>query len=334
MLPLSNRQARLLHELAETLCIVVVINGAWLCVFARLGAYAPLAFFANMFDLINTALAPILLAMALAAVLGAFLQRRLGFWLGLLTLAIAAWQVAAVLADAAPRTPAASADTSLALRVLTVNAYHDNSEPWRLRAVIERAAPDIVLIEEGEGGAGQEIMRTLPAFHRVLSCATPPCSLTILSRWPALRIPTPMPRERDLPDLLFAHLALPAPNGRSREIDVVAVHLPRGYRQVARHYRALLTEAIVRHRSAPVILGGDFNLPTGTAALADIAAETSLRRADRWIATYPANIAFPAFAAIDHMFVDPAFGVRGCRRLGFTGSDHYAIGCDLLLPIR
>jgi endonuclease/exonuclease/phosphatase (EEP) superfamily protein YafD len=320
----------LVREAAAVACVLVVVSGGWLCAFARLGQFAPNPFLGNAFDLINTGLAPILAGMTLAALLAGVLQRRLGLWLLAVTLAVAAWQLVVVLADAAPRGAAGSGATTL--RVVTVNAFHDNPQPELLRAAVEAAAPDIVLVEEADGRASGSVAQLLPRYHRALSCSMPPCSLAILSRWPIQHLPKPMPPERDMPDALFAQISLPGREGSVRPIHVVAVHMPRGYRPVAVHFRQVLIGALRRETEMPTILAGDFNLPTGAAGLSDLVRETGLRRAERWIATYPANTMLPAFAAIDHMFVAPAFVVRACRRLPFTGSDHFAIACDLTLP--
>ena len=325
-------RTRLIREAAEALCALAVVSGGWLCAFARLSRFVPDPFLANACDLLNAALAPILLAMVLASLLAGLLRRPLGLTLLGITLAIALWQLAAGLADAAPRR--SGADGSVPLRVLTVNAFHDNRDPERLRAVIEAAAPDIVLVQEGEGRSASALLRTLPRFHRALSCLTPPCSLMVLSRWPVQSLPKPMPPAHDLPDVLFAQVSVPMPSGRAQPIHVVAVHMPRGYRPIAAHFRKLLIGALRSQPAAPTIAAGDFNLPTGAAALSDVVRETGLSRADRWIATYPANAWLPAFAAIDHMFVAPSFSVRSCRRLPFTGSDHFGVACDLALPAR
>ncbi len=326
----SNAEPGLIRIIAQTLCVLIVMNGALLCIVARLSGLAPWSFLAKAFDLLNTALAPTLIAMTLAAVVAALLRPALGLWLSVVTVAAIAWQLTAVLADAAPRRSATGGEAML--RVLTVNAFYNNTDPDRLRSVIEAAEPDVVTIVEGDGFAGDAIERTLPRFHRLGSCDRPPCSITILSRWPAVRVETPMPAAPELPDMLSARLSLPVAMRAGGTIDVVAVHLPRGYRPVAGYFRALVLDALRRSSVTPGVLAGDFNLPTGSAALSQFAAQARLRRADRWIATYPADRPFPAFAAIDHVFVDPAFGVRTCHRLPFAGSDHYGIVCNVVLP--
>jgi endonuclease/exonuclease/phosphatase (EEP) superfamily protein YafD len=304
----------------RTVSTFVFSFAAGLCICARLGCLSP------VLDMLNALVAPALVLMMIAALIMAFHSLGRAAAMACLAIIISGWQVSAILANTSPAIT--SENPVAAIRVITVNAFRDNMTPESWRFMVEQHHPDIVVIQEADDAAGAEVQRILPGFHRANSCSMPPCSLTIVSRWPLRRIETPMPGEPRLPDILVTEVVRPVARG-VQKFDVVAVHLPRSYRPEAAHFHALLIQALEQRLTAPAIVAGDFNLPSGSFVLDDISRATALLRIDRWIATYPANTILPAIAAIDHIFADPAFGSAGCERLPAAGSDHHGILCTI-----
>jgi endonuclease/exonuclease/phosphatase (EEP) superfamily protein YafD len=221
----------------------------------------------------------------------------------------------------APREPAARP----VLRVVSINAFHDNPDPSRLVETVKRERPDILLVQEADGSAGAAILRILPGYSRVWSCNAAPCSLAIFSRWPVARIEARR-QDSSLPDLLVARTR--APFG---DIDVATLHLPRMNRAEAEPFAAMSVDALSALGDLPLLMGGDFNLPTGSFALARFERLTGLSRAERWIPTYPADRPLPPIAAIDHVYVSEAWRVKDCHRLAATASDHFGLSCEVAL---
>ena len=271
-------------------------------------------------DFFSVALMPLACLIVLTLFGSAWRRDWLAAAAALIALAMTGPRVFEAFDAAAPRIAPAGHQ----LRVVTVNAYHDNADPAALRRTIERLAPDIVMIQEADGSARAEIARLLPGYFRVPSCADPACSLVIVSRWPATRW-IPVPRDAGpLPDLLVAKITTPF-----GPLSVVTAHLPRPYIVESRVARALLVDAASAQAPGPVLIAGDFNMPIGSFGIAQFATETGTARAERWIATYPANEPLPAFAAIDHVFVGGGLRVQDCERLPDVGSDHYGLVCEL-----
>lgn len=284
-------------------------------VIAELGRVWPWA------DEVNAVLLPLLAAQAVVAALAAACRSTPIIALSLLSLALGGGHVGADLLRGAP-----AGHGPVPIHIVSVNAFRANPTPAEVREVLDKMRPDIALIQESNGSAASEIERALPGYHRIRSCPWRRCSLVVLSRWPIRTVPLPKPPRQDLADLLGGEITI----GRMR-LRVITVHLPRPGRPSRQRHFDQLIAAVRAQTPLPLIVGGDFNTPSGSFRLARFAQAAKVRRVDGWIATYPADGRLPAFLTIDHIFVDRQWTSGGCSRVTGTGSDHYAINCRLYL---
>ncbi len=210
------------------------------------------------------------------------------------------------------------------LRVVTLSTWHANPDPAALARAIEAQAPDILLLQETNGTAAAMADTVLSGYFRLKSCPQEQCSEMIISRWPLRRIAAPDAVGRKLPDILAARVD--APFG---PLHVINVHLPRPARDMAIPFRDELIAMVSHIDDGRLIMAGDFNLGTGSLALADLARRSGLRRIEGFIPTYPANLPIPAFIAIDHIFAGREWVAATCHGVDASSSDHHGIACDL-----
>jgi endonuclease/exonuclease/phosphatase (EEP) superfamily protein YafD len=301
----------LIRTLAVAACGCVAI-----CQFGRVSVTA---------DLLNVLLIPLVFVLAIIAVFAFGWRDRLAACLAFAGLTVASLQLFDAVLEVAPRHSASEQSSGPVLRIASVNAFHEDGNPAELVATVTRARPDILMVQEANGASGTAITMLMHGYYRVSSCGAPPCSLSVFSRWPAVRIADHRPQGTKLPDLLIARIR--APFG---DFNVITAHLPRMYLPHAESFRAMLADAAANNDGVPLLLGGDFNTPTGSFALFRFEDRTRLRRAERWIPTYPANLLLPAFAAIDHIYVSAGWRVLDCERLTGSGSDHFGLTCEVV----
>ncbi|WP_260046016.1 endonuclease/exonuclease/phosphatase family protein [Novosphingobium mangrovi (ex Huang et al. 2023)] len=273
-------------------------------------------------DTLNAFLGPTAILLALIALHGFARRQWTAVTVATIGAALALIQLGSGVLRASPRQDGAT-DT---VRVLTVSAYHANPHPFVLRDMISKLDPDLAFIQEADGAAAEALAQALPGHHRVLSCPAARCSLVIVSRWPLARSDRPDLHAHDLPDLLAAEVS--APFARFR---VVTLHLPRMLSPQAERHRGMLVDLVRSGNRLPTIAGGDFNLATGSFALSALERQSGLRRLDRYVPSYPANLFFPAVVPIDHVLSDGHWDSLGCRGLSVAGSDHRAVLCRLRL---
>lgn len=295
---------RVALRLIALLAVVPVLLG-------QIGRWHPLL------DILNALLAPVLILLGLLLLLS--LYRRDGWAGGVIVagLAIGIFQ----LTDGQSGLPQTEAQQ---LRIVTLSTWHSNPHPAALGRAIETELPDIVLLQETNGSAARIADQILPEYFRIKSCPEQRCSEMILSRWPLQRITLPQPKSGKLPDLLAARID--APFG---PLQVINVHLPRPGRDAAIKFRDELVSVVRQLGDRRLIVAGDFNLGTGSFALAQFSHHAGLRRIEGFAPTYPANLSIPAFVAIDHMFVGSAWTGATCHRVDAGTSDHHGIACDL-----
>ncbi len=283
---------------------------------AQLGRTDPLL------DLLNVALPLLLPLLALILACALRTRDRITIAVAVIGLAVGGWQFG----QAALEGHDTQAPGPRAIKVLTLSTFHANPDPQAIRAVIAAQAPDIAMLQETNGRAAPIVDALLPRYHRVKSCKTRHCTLTILSRWP-MRLVTPRytPRQPQ-PDLVIGEVQ--APFGRFR---VMNIHMPRPYKPEAPQYLAEIARIGRANRVVPLIMAGDFNTAAGSFALQRFAGASGLQRRDGFIPTYPANRRVVAVTGIDHVFADERWASSGCRRTAAGRSDHYGVACRLRL---
>lgn len=305
---------------------------AWLLAAVALAAMA--GRWIPALDLLNS-IAPISFAAAAATLAYALWRRRPGMAVpALIAVALGAIPI---LHEATRPIPAAAAGED-GVTIVTHNVRFDNAHPRATAAILEAAAPDVIVLQETDrrGWAAQFSRARYPYRS---ACRAAGCSLLILSRWPIVasryRIRDATTGEQVGPRLVWATIA---PPGR-RRFDVATVHLdwpgPAQQRQ-----REELARSIGNLDLGRLVLTGDFNLTPWSWAMrrsdTDLAPLTRVTRAT-W--SYPARIgsgiALPMpLLPIDQVFAGPAWSVAGVDRLERTGSDHYPVRVRLVARTR
>lgn len=282
----------------------------------QLGRWSP------AFDLLNALLLPILLLLVPLLALTIYWHERFAAIVAVVGLLIGTAQLFGLSLPADDN----AADSAARLRIVTLSTWRDNPDPEAIRKVIAAQAPDIVMFQESDGTAARVVDALLPDFARVKPCKAKYCSLTILSRWPARRVAVPAGTRGPLPDVVIAEVE--APFGTFR---VINLHLPRpGDARTPLFFKRIT--ALARLEAAgPVLVGGDFNLGSGTFNLRQFAQMSGLRRLDGFVPTYPAHLPLPAFVGIDHILASRDWSGAKCHRTGAGGSDHYGLACDVNL---
>lgn len=211
------------------------------------------------------------------------------------------------------------------MRVLTLNALFKGDVRARLRAlagVLDRDGYDIVCLQEVMYRANAAL---LPGRYRALSGAMLLSGgLVTLSRWPIRRASfRRYPALRPLrPELLMrkgvqvVHVDTPAGG-----LVVVNTHLSANrdddwtpgnrYTRIERAELDTLAALIADLDPAlPLLVTGDFNVPRGTAMLADFAATAGLRDvlAGDTEPTYRPTPKWPTPPALDQVYVRPDLG--------------------------
>lgn len=209
------------------------------------------------------------------------------------------------------------------LKLVQFNAWHDNRSPETGLAWVEAQNADVVLIEEGAGGAAP-IVKALKAQYPYSSCdRVAECETWIFSRKKMLArggVPT------DKPFLAGAWATLADAKG---PFTVMAVHytwpIPAGPQQAQSRK---LVQFLSRFDKRDTILTGDFNSTPWSFSLKRQDKALGLRRWTRALASWPAGqfsrlAAAPApFLPIDHVYAGSQWRAVKIERGPAVGSDH------------
>lgn len=270
-----------------------------------------------------TALAAALLAVALRAPLIA----------GVLALALVgnAAPLGARYAEAGASTCAAPGN----LRLLTLNLHDSSTDPAAFRRLIEREAPDLVLLTELPADLAPLIddLAALPPY-RVIDRIGSPFDVALFSRWPVAAWQMDRSVHRRLP-VLAADLCSPAGDDAAPLcLRVVGLHAAQPLLQQSLPQNAQLARAADFVRSAPggrAVLMGDLNLTPWSPRFERLLAEAGLHDVSArrpFAATW--RSALPGLGlVIDHVLASDGLAVA-CRRVAEdVGSDHLPVVADL-----
>jgi len=189
--------------------------------------------------------------------------------------------------------------------------FHANS-PNRVIRDIRAMSPDFVTLEEvaGENRALFWILaKEFGAGH--LCTFSSVGDVAVVSRWPMVE-----GSGHCMGNQGAAAMQVETPEGR---VWVVAIHLHWPYPQQQAQQVSHLVEQMEFLQSAPVVLGGDFNMVPWSNTVAQIQAVTGSKRAGPTLVTFELfrpRVRLP----IDHIFVPSGKGQLETRPL--LGSDH------------
>lgn len=269
------------------------------------------------FDILAQFTAPALVATVVLTVLLLLSPLKMAALHGLAACIALLIAVAPQWFPAGPR-PGASAPV---LRLYSANLYYLNDDVGAIRASIEEADADVVVLIELGREAATRIDEVLEGYpHRAASMrmdqSRGPSRSVIGSRYPLTVLADP-------PDGLHAVAAVArTPLGR---LNVVGVHLTRPWpfqEQWGQISQTMALQEVVRGLTGPVVVAGDFNSVSSARIGKQVRRDLGLHPAPGFPGTWPAALPAPLGVTIDQVYASPDMAfVR--RRLGrATGSDH------------
>lgn len=219
------------------------------------------------------------------------------------------------------------------VRLYSANLYYLNNDVGAIRASIEEADADVVvLIELGRDAAGRidEVLEGYPyrAASMRMDVTRGPSRSVIGSRWPL----TPLP---DQPDGLHAVSTVArTPLGR---LNVVGVHLTRPWpfqEQWGQISQTMALQAVVEGLDGPVVVAGDFNSVSSGRIGKQVRRDLGLHSAPGFPGTWPAPLPALLGVTIDQVYASPDIAFVS-RRLGrANGSDHRPVVAEFSRAAR
>ena len=216
-------------------------------------------------------------------------------------------------------------------RLLAANIHGENRETGKVRDLLVREHPDVVILTEFTPRWMGELADLNEAYaFRVLQPRDSNFGIAVFSRLP---IDVWQPLQTDHGELLGVRVVLSA---AGRPVTLIAVHtmLPLGS-ALSRLRNRQLKElgALAAGTSTPVLLAGDFNLTPWSPYFSDLLAASGLRDSRRGFgiqATWPAGRG-PMRIPIDHCLASAGIRIVDRRVGADTGSDHLPIIVDFAL---
>lgn len=281
------------------------------------------------FDLLAQFTAPALAATAAATALLVLTRLKMAALHGL---AACLALLAATAPQWLPAGPGPEAGAPI-VRLYSANLYYLNDDVAAIRASIEDADADVVvLIELGQEAAGRidEVLAGYP--HRAASMRMDqtrgPSRSVIGSRWPLTALP-------DQPDGLHAVTTVArTPLGR---LNVVGVHLTRPWpfqEQWGQISQTMALQEVIKGLNGPVVVAGDFNSVSSARIGKQVKRDLGLHPAPGFPGTWPAPLPSPLGVTIDQVYASPDLAFVS-RRLGrANGSDHRPVVTEFTRAAR
>ena len=271
--------------------------------------------------------APVLTLTILAVVIAALLR----WWIpAAVGAAASVLLILAVWPQYAPGGPGADPD-SPAVRLYAANLYAMNDDVAAMRASIEAADADIIVLVEFGEAPNADIETLLAGYpHREITervvRSEDAVRSVIASRYPLSRRST----EGNERQMIAAVADTPI-----GPVRVVGVHLTRPWPFQFQWGQIIQTQNLIDHIEGarePVVMAGDFNSVASARIGRMLRSEGDLIHAPGWPGTWPAAAPGPLRMTIDQVYHTRDIAVAQ-RRLGApTGSDHRPVIVDLARP--
>ena len=263
-----------------------------------------------------------LVTLALAAAFARGAERKA--FIGLAAVAIVATGALMIPELLAAVRPKVAAKPGQTVKIVQFNAWALNEDPRGTLAWILAQKADVVVLEEGGGGAWPVVAGLRQAYPASTHCGFKGgCDTWIFSRWP---IVAQRHYRQDHRDVAGAWATLRNPGG---DFTVAGTHLvwpyPAGPQQA--QSRALV-RALAGFPHDSLILTGDFNSTPWSFSLRRQDKALGLERRTRALASWPSG-AFSRVASaplpilpIDHVYAGTAWKTVSVERGPKLGSDH------------
>lgn len=214
------------------------------------------------------------------------------------------------------------------LRVYELNVWDHNPDIPRLERALASIDADVVVLAESDPSKVAMIERLKARFPYQVSCAARhECAMAILSRYPIIE-GRGVRANLTSPPIVWARIDARA--ARVGEVTVIGTHVHRPTRNAWLHAMQMQSlAAIVSTAKTPVILAGDLNTGSWSAAYARLMRVTGLVPTAGLQPTWPAYPIDVPQVALDHILVSPdLIAVRS--GLGPpTGSDHLPVYAEI-----
>lgn len=222
--------------------------------------------------------------------------------------------------------PHAPADAPGQIKIVQMNAWHENPDPEAILAWLDKERPDIVVIEENSWALRAALARR-PQWH--VGCAD--CEVMMLSRVPALSVGRP-PRRG------WLHLG-PITRGYFQDahgvFPVIGVHHAWPTDVADQQYQEQRLSAYIAETGRErLIVAGDFNSTPWSFSRRRWDRAFGLTRRERALFSWPARLSdmmgelglpVPPLLAIDHVYAGPGWATVSVRRGPRLSSDHYPV---------
>ena len=216
--------------------------------------------------------------------------------------------------------------------VLAANVHFGTADPAALVALVDRYKPDLLSVEEltpsfNRKLAAAGLRSRLP--NAVLEAHKGTSGAGLYSHLPMRKLPTP---RRFLFRMPRAELTLPG--GESLRAVGVHPYPPQPHRTT--EWEEALASLPSGERGTPWLLAGDFNATLDQTQLRDLL-DRGYRDAgdvagEGLEPTFPSGGHLIPPVTIDHVLVEPRFGIVNYAVLDLPDSDHRAVEAELALP--
>lgn len=227
---------------------------------------------------------------------------------------------------------AAAGTRTVPLDIVSFNLLWDGRRLDEVAAYLQKAEPDIVLLQEADLRNRRALFPLLEkAYPHIVTCEREPCDVAILSKLPVRGSGSLVVPGR-LPHLVWATID----KGSGITFRIGSVHTAWPGRAAAQAEQIQSIEAWRNTVAGPIILGGDFNLTPWSWLLQRLQWTTGLVRHATLLRSWPASnstshIPLPAFL-IDHILTTPGIETLSIDTGPNLGSDHLPIVARLALP--
>jgi endonuclease/exonuclease/phosphatase (EEP) superfamily protein YafD len=230
--------------------------------------------------------------------------------------------------------PHRGAEPGRALRILTVNVLQSNRRAARLRRIIRRRAPDLLLALETDEWWIQQLDVFRAELPHVVACPLANYyGMALYSRWPLRDAKVQFLIEPDTPSI---HAALDL--GEGRIVRLVCLHPAppsptENEKSTERDAELILVARSLAREHRPTLVMGDLNdvaWSRTTRLFRKISGLLDPRVGRSRLSTYHAKIPLLRWP-VDHLFVSRHFTLRTLRRLPAFGSDHFPVFAELVL---
>lgn len=237
-----------------------------------------------------------------------------------------------------PMPASAVAGSRPTLSVLAINLRFGLADLTELSAAVNRFDPDIVVATEvttrdAEAFRKDAWTRRLPHqagrpgrdFDHAVAKGDASGTM-VLSRYPVSEI-------SPIENMTFTNLSVRVAAGK-QDVTLIAAHPVNpvyGTQKWLRDGQLLALEA-ARSTAGPLIVAGDLNATAEHITLRNLLARARLNEATQgWLATYPANRAYPPLIQIDHILTSDGFSTLDQDTVQIGGTDHLGLFARLAL---